>query len=206
MIHELFPTFLYDQPVGGAGVPALLRDLKAEALRLREVDLDGRRWSAENYPGGYTSYGSMDQLHRFSTTFEDLARRLDRHRTRFARALELDIDPRELGLTRLWVNIMPPGVTHAMHVHPLSVLSGTFYVQIPKGSGALKLQDPRMELFMASPPRKTGAQRRNQRHVLLTPRPGQVLMFESWTRHEVPANRGRGERISISFNYDWLGS
>lgn len=205
MIHELFPTFLYDQAIGGAGVPKLLRELKQESLRLSEVDLEGQRWSAENYPGGYTSYGSMDQLHLFSTTFDELRKRLDRHRSKFVKALEMDINPKELSMTRLWVNVMPHGVTHAMHVHPLSVLSGTFYVQIPKGAGALKIQDPRMELFMASPPRKARAHGRNQRHHLAHPRPGQVLMFESWTRHEVPANTGRGERISISFNYDWLG-
>jgi len=27
------------------------------------------------------------------------------------------------------------------------------------------------------------------------------LLWESWLRHEVPLNRARGERISISFNY-----
>lgn len=205
MLHQLFPTYLYDEPLGGPSVSRLLRDLRAESLRLAEVDEDGQKWSAENYTGGYTSYGSLDQLHLFSSTFDDLRRRLDRHRQRFARQLDLQIHPRELQITRLWVNVMPPGVTHSMHIHPLSVLSGTVYLQVPPGSGGLKLQDPRMELFMASPPRRHDARPRNHRHHLAKPRPGQVLMFESWTRHEVPPNRGKGIRISASFNYDWVG-
>jgi hypothetical protein len=29
-------------------------------------------------------------------------------------------------------------------------------------------------------------------------------LFESWLRHEVPSNPISGERISISFNYNWF--
>ena len=34
-------------------------------------------------------------------------------------------------------------------------------------------------------------------------RAGDVILFESWLRHEVPPARYAGERISISFNYAW---
>ena len=30
---------------------------------------------------------------------------------------------------------------------------------------------------------------------------GNVILFESWLRHEVPTNQAKTERISISFNY-----
>jgi uncharacterized protein (TIGR02466 family) len=33
---------------------------------------------------------------------------------------------------------------------------------------------------------------------------GKVVLFESWLRHEVPANPIAGERISVSFNYNWF--
>ena len=32
---------------------------------------------------------------------------------------------------------------------------------------------------------------------------GNVILFESWLRHEVAANRIEEERISISFNFNW---
>jgi len=35
-------------------------------------------------------------------------------------------------------------------------------------------------------------------------RTGAVVLFESWLRHEVPANESAGERVSISFNYSWF--
>lgn len=58
--------------------------------------------------------------------------------------------------------------------------------------------------FMASPPRKENAQERNQRFVELKPQAGHLVLFESWMRHEVPQNQSSTERISISFNYDWV--
>jgi uncharacterized protein (TIGR02466 family) len=30
------------------------------------------------------------------------------------------------------------------------------------------------------------------------------VLFESWLRHEVAANTAGGERISVSFNYNWF--
>ena len=34
-------------------------------------------------------------------------------------------------------------------------------------------------------------------------RAGQVLLWEAFLRHEVPANASKADRISISFNYAW---
>jgi uncharacterized protein (TIGR02466 family) len=35
-------------------------------------------------------------------------------------------------------------------------------------------------------------------------RAGQVVLFESWLRHEVMANPVATERVSISFNFNWF--
>jgi uncharacterized protein (TIGR02466 family) len=58
--------------------------------------------------------------------------------------------------------------------------------------------------MMAAPPRRAGAAQRA--HVEYPARAGQVILFESWLRHEVPPARYAGERISISFNYGWAPS
>jgi uncharacterized protein (TIGR02466 family) len=34
-------------------------------------------------------------------------------------------------------------------------------------------------------------------------RAGNLILFESWLRHEVAPNRVAAERVSVSFNYDW---
>ncbi|MDX5393008.1 MAG: 2OG-Fe(II) oxygenase family protein, partial [Caulobacteraceae bacterium] len=88
-------------------------------------------------------------------------------------------------------------------IHPHSVISGTVYVALPPGASALKIEDPRLPLMMAAPPRQADAPEAERSFVYLTPQPGTILMWESWLRHEVPANRARTPRISVSFNYGW---
>ena len=37
----------------------------------------------------------------------------------------------------------------------------------------------------------------------VAPEHGDMLLWESWLRHEVLPHTGKGERISVSFNYRW---
>ena len=77
-------------------------------------------------------------------------------------------------------------------------------MRTPRGCAGLKFEDPRLERFMASPPRLSGARRANRPWVMLSARAGQVVLFESWLRHEVTPNTQAAERVSISFNYSWF--
>lgn len=105
-------------------------------------------------------------------------------------------------MTDCWVNIMPRHVVHGLHLHPLSTLSGTYYVQTPRGCSGIKFEDPRLDRFMAAPPRRAGA--RNAPWVVYPAEAGTVVLFESWLRHEVASNPLEAERVSISFNYGWF--
>jgi uncharacterized protein (TIGR02466 family) len=200
-----FPTRIYCEPLHAtaAARDRFNADLADECRRLRDFDAAGRRWSAKNYPGGYTSYASMNELHRFSSTFAGLEKKLLRHARAFARTLDFDLRGRTVRLTDLWVNIMPPAAAHSLHLHPLSFISGTYYVVTPRGCPGLKFEDPRLSRFMAAPPRLAGARRENRTHITYPAEAGHVILFESWLRHEVAANRTDAERISVSFNFNW---
>jgi uncharacterized protein (TIGR02466 family) len=203
-IESLFPTQVYSAPLAGQGVRALQQRLLRECRQLRVDDPAGQRWSRLNYPGGYTSYGSAHRMHTVSPSFAALQRRLAPHVARLARSLALDLRGRPLEMTDCWVNIMPPGVVHGLHLHPLSTLSGTYYLRTPAGAPGLKFEDPRLACMMAAPPRRPGAPRALRPWVVVPARAGHLVLFESWLRHEVPANHSRAERISISFNYSWF--
>lgn len=201
MIQNLFPSFVSKNSAKASA--KLNRELLDEAYKISQIDKRGQAWSQKNYPGGYTSYGSMSKLHKFSSTYGELEALINPLVAQFVKHSEMDIRPKDLRMQSCWLNIMPKQVVHSMHIHPLSVISGTYYLKIPKGSSGLKFEDPRMGLFMASPPRKENAKLENQRFVTLQPKVGEVILFESWMRHEVPQNLGTPERVSISFNYDW---
>ena len=202
--QALFPTLVYTGRLRGRDWQALNARLLRECRQLRADDTAGRRWSARNYPGGFTSYGSANRMHRLSPTFAALARALDVHVASFAGTLAFDLTGRELAMTDCWVNIMGRAAAHGAHLHPLSTISGTYYVATPPRSAALKFEDPRLERYMAAPPRLARAPRARRAWVQVAARTGAVVLFESWLRHEVPANGAATERVSISFNYSWF--
>jgi uncharacterized protein (TIGR02466 family) len=193
---------VYTARLNGAAV--LNRRLLRECRQLEHDDESGRRWSAQNYPGGYTSYNSASRMHELSPTFALLQRGLDRHVASFAKSLQFDLSGRELQMTDCWVNSMPRQVVHSLHLHPLATISGTYYVHTPRGSPGLKLEDPRLDRYMAAPPLKASARADRQRWIVLPAHAGNVVLFESWLRHEVPPNQSASPRISISFNYNWF--
>ena len=195
MSENLFSTRLYK-----ARIP-VPRGLEETCLGLAMDDRAGRRWSRDHGYGGYTSYASLNDLTRRASIFAELERALARHVATFARELEFDLGRKKLGLDSLWVNVMNRGAIHAAHIHPHSVISGTYYVTVPDKAGAIRFEDPRLAMLMAAPPKKTNAKPANRPFVTIAPRPGMLLLWESWLRHGVEPNRAKAPRISISFNY-----
>jgi uncharacterized protein (TIGR02466 family) len=193
--RSLFPTLLHESEIGDG---PLLADLAHSIRAFARDDTAGRRWSREHRYAGYTSYASLNDLARRDPAFADLARLLARQAAAFARDLAWDVRPR---LDSLWVNLLKGGGQHSGHIHPHSILSGTLYVEVPAGSGAIRFEDPRLAMMMAAPTRNASAPEPLQPFVTMAPRPGLLLLWESWLRHEVLPGTGKAERLSISFNF-----
>jgi uncharacterized protein (TIGR02466 family) len=189
-VRSLFATKLYEAEVGDDG---LLADLAHSIRSLAVDDAAGQRWSRENHYVGYTSYASLNDLPRRDPAFAELAKALTKHASKFAEECAFDLK-RKPRLDSLWVNSLKAGGHHAGHIHPHSIISGTLYVEVPKGSGSIRFEDPRLPLMMAAPSRA-------DTFVTVQPRAGLLLLWESWLRHEVLAGSGRGKRLSISFNF-----
>lgn len=196
MVKKIFPSQIYNTSLVKS--KKLLLELRDELYRIKDIDHAGQKWSKNNYVTGYTSYGSMDKLHQFSSSFSDLDRKLRPHLEAYIHSLGWKISQSDLNLNSMWGNIMSQGSHHSFHIHPLSVISGTFYVSVPKGSSVIQFEDPRHSMMMASPPRKGVFHS-------LSPRAGDIVLFESWMRHQVPTQMAAEDRISVSFNYDWPG-
>ncbi len=199
-IRTLFATRLYEASLAGG---RLIAELDQSCRFLAEEDRAGRAWSKDHGYRGYTSYASLDDLPRRDPVIGDLVKLLDKHVANFAAECAFDLAGRKLKLDSLWVNVMKPGAVHSGHIHPHSVVSGTLYVAVPPGAGALKLEDPRLGLMMAAPTRLDDAAEELRPFVYIQPEAGTLLLWESWLRHEVMPHEGKGERISISFNYRW---
>ena len=200
-LETLFVTKTYRSDL--AAGEAFVTDLEEACRQIAQQDKAGQAWSREKGYRGYTSYASLDDLTRRDSLFDELKRKLDKHAAAFAKDLHLDLGGRRLKLDSLWINILKPGGMHSGHIHPHSVISGTVYVSVPDGAGALRLEDPRLSRMMAAPTRLDEAPRELQTFIALAPEPGTILMWESWLRHEVLPNGAKTDRISLSFNYAW---
>ena len=195
--RRLFATLFSESALDD---PALLEELAHSCRTLAEDDRAGRAWSKEKGYRGYTSYASLNDLPHRDPVFADLVRVLNRHVAAFARECAFDL-AKPLKLDSLWVNVMKRGGVHSGHIHPHSVVSGTLYVEVPPGSGALKLEDPRLAMLMAAPLRRPDASADLQPFLYAEPTPGAIFLWESWLRHEVMPSDAKDARISISFNY-----
>ena len=195
--RAFFVTKLYEAELAA---PDLLDELAYSIRSLATDDHAGRRWSRDKGYKGYTSYASLDDLPRRDPAFADLAKALSKHTAAFANELGFDLS-RKPKLDSLWVNLLKPGGHHSSHLHPHSILSGTLYVEVPPGSGSIRFEDPRSGLMMAAPPRRADAAETVQPFASVSPRPGLLLLWESWLRHEVLPGTAKAERLSISFNF-----
>lgn len=196
-VRNLFVTPLYEAQIADE---ALLAELAHSIRSLAEDDEAGQRWSKEHRYVGYTSYASLNDLPKRDPVIGDLAKILTKHAAAFADDCAFDL-PRKPRLDSLWANLLRGSGHHSAHIHPHSIISGTLYVEVPKGSGAIRFEDPRLPMMMAAPTRQANSPEELQPFVTVEPYPGLLLLWESWLRHEVLPAAAKGDRLSISFNF-----
>ena len=201
VIQSLFVTRLYRGSLTEVKKKLSISELNQTCLSIADDDAAGQTWCEENGYPGYTSYASLTDLPWRFPIFSDLVESLDSHVSLFCKDLEFDLDKKTLKLDSLWINILPMGGVHTSHIHPNSIISGTTYVSMPTGVSSIKFEDPRLPMMMAAPKRKPKIRNELRNFIYISPEVGDVLLWESWLRHEVPMNMSEDERISISFNY-----
>ncbi|MDG1377881.1 MAG: TIGR02466 family protein [Yoonia sp.] len=202
-IESLFVTRLYRASLSEHGKAIDPAELENSCLVIAGDDEAGQDWCEANGYAGYTSYASLTDLPWRFPIFKDLVKVLDKHVAEFAKDLAFDLGEKKLKLDSLWINILPEGGIHTSHIHPHSVISGTTYVAMPEDTSAIKYEDPRSAMMMAAPTRLKDARPEMREFIYVQPNVGDVLLWESWLRHEVPMNMAEDDRISVSFNYGW---
>ena len=202
-IESFFATRIYRAPLNEFGNPPPRSELEKACISIAEDDDSGQKWCEENGYAGYTSYASLEDLAWRFPTFNALVKVLNKHVAAFVEDLQFDLADKKIELDSLWINILPTGGIHPSHLHPHSVVSGSTYVKMPEGTSSIKFEDPRLAMMMAAPVKKIDVRNELRSFVYLSPKENEVLLWESWLRHEVPLNSTDEERISISFNYRW---
>lgn len=110
-----------------------------------------------------------------------------------------------LAIPERWANVNGPMSFNHVHNHPNCLISGVYYVCVPKDSGDLILHDPRKQAWMLQPVYAArGPINSNTSRV--KPTEGMLVLFPSWLEHSVDQNLAESDRISLSFNMDLIGA
>jgi uncharacterized protein (TIGR02466 family) len=96
-----------------------------------------------------------------------------------------------------WINMHDRGGFNVSHVHEGSLLSGSFYVQVPQGSGSFVLREPRAGVVHGL---LKGMVPNGHNDIQLVPEPGLLVIFPCWLEHYVEAHESDTPRITIAFN------
>jgi uncharacterized protein (TIGR02466 family) len=199
--RSYFATQIHECPIVDPAKDAeFIEDLIDGVVMLAEGDEAGQQWCEEQGYLGYTSYASLNDLPQRISAFGNLEKRLVKAANAYAKELGFELGSHKLSMNSFWVNVLDPGAGHSGHIHPNSVLSGTFYLDLPEGASAIRFEDPRLPFMMNSPPQKANIAADLKRFIYFQPQVGQALFWESWLRHEVLVNMADEPRLSISFN------
>jgi len=101
---------------------------------------------------------------------------------------------------RLWLNSMPSGSHHPRHAHYGSCLSGTYYVEIPKGSNEIVFINPNQKDCKPNIPIKNYTVS-NSDSWTMYPKEGDLFIWLSDLSHAIPALTFEGLRKSIAFDF-----
>jgi uncharacterized protein (TIGR02466 family) len=96
-----------------------------------------------------------------------------------------------------WINLHDRGGFNYLHVHEGSLLSGSFYLKVPRGAGDFVFRDPRPGVIHNS---VKGGVPNGYADVHLTPSTGLLVLFPCWMEHYVEVHDGDEPRITIAFN------
>lgn len=110
---------------------------------------------------------------------------------------------KQLTLHNMWTNINEYKDSNEPHIHPFSIISGTFYLNVSEDSGGIKFFNPLYELmdYVLNDNIVDKWSKTNCSRWLIVPVKSLLLLFPSWLKHSVePNNDKKLKRISISFN------
>jgi uncharacterized protein (TIGR02466 family) len=189
--YDLFPTRIWQ-----ALMPALLPQLE----RWSEAALAMR--AANPKPAGRTNrrgWNSQDMAVLEQPLFAPLQQAV---RAACTRALvEMGVGDIPFRL-QSWINLHDRGGFNFLHVHEGSLLSGSFYIKVPPGSGRFVFRDPRPGVIHGY---VKGAVPNGYRDIQLTPEPALLVLFPCWMEHFVEPHDSDEPRITIAFNANEVG-
>jgi len=192
-IELLFPSPIQITMVESA--PQMNPGLLKAVENIRKVTPNGRpdSWMSTVY----TTLNTADRLHSLPE-FAGLAEIIMGEVRAFGDALGINHRDYPFRFVDCWFNIYGPKDGQEGHVHPNSVISGSYYLKAPEGCSGIMFHSPMADEMYMPPNREINAL--NTLGAEMPVQEGALVLFRSWLKHSVRPSPTTDERISISFN------
>ena len=183
-----------------------VEDLFKIGIYRAELKIDKKFWVEfcntfeKKEPSEYHSNtGYQGHLKDYQNPFlEGLKKTILEHSEKYVDYLSYKV--KTLEVQSLWMNINYFKDFNLPHRHGNNLISGVFYLQVPKNSGCLVIQNPAERLDTHNF-RVKDYNNYNSGIWKIVPKESEIILFPSWLVHYVEPNLNEGSRrISMSFN------
>lgn len=186
-------------------ITAFSTDIYQSILKINLIDICKYSLDLQNKSKGRVSsnicgWQSYDLGYDIPNCIKDLKHNIQNHLNIFKIKMNINSN---IELGNMWININEYKDSNITHSHPGSILSGVFYIKIPKNSGPIKFFNPFAEQINVNLKNQiiTKYQPNNCSEFSIFPKENMLILFPSWLQHCVMPNMNKTKnRISISFN------
>lgn len=192
-VRLLFPIPLYHHHI------SLSDDYRQSLIEFIRRDLE----TIEECPDPFYSKTNYFEKKRIDhPIFEELVHQIEHHIQKYCQISNIRFE--QLNDTSMWYSISKYGQQHMMHDHNNSVVSGVFYLQIPKDKTLyLTFQNRDVHtLAHLHDSTKTSFSTYQTHHEEL--KTGLILLFPGHVFHGFGPNPSQQEKIAIAFNYGFI--
>ena len=187
MLHDLFKISVW------------VKDLKIDTTNLHKhiLQLEQKENSDEGSLWGWKSRTLDTTLDCVSNLHDTIQTEIDSYSQQLALP--------SMKISSSWANVNNFKDFNMLHEHPGSVLSGVYYLSMPKDCGDIHFLHPSDKLSWAGFNHRKSYNSYNSDTWYLKAHTGVLFIFPAWLKHYVSPNANRNEqRVSLSFNTVYL--
>ncbi len=165
-------------------------DIKKYKKEILQFKLKNNGFNKSSY-GGWQS----NRFKKIPKNFIDVFNKININVENIEKNLFLS---KKLKLKDLWYNVNSLGSFNRPHNHSGDVISGVYYISVPKNSGSIVFINKDLNSFYSLIDKYNEY---NSSNWSIDPEENKCVLFPSYLKHYVEPNLNKKERISISFNY-----
>jgi len=187
----------WQETVGVFPIPVYVAKSNSDLTSKEEIEKVIQQGMKKN-----TSNSTSMNTYIFDENFKELKEFIEEHIKKY---VEDVIHPREeldFYITQSWLTLNKPGESLHSHCHANSIISGVFYVSVPKNDhSGITFVDPNFKIREVIKFEQKGFTPWNSTSWFFPVNNNELILFPSWLHHRVDPNENATiDRISIAFN------